>query len=145
MAYDIYGPYLFQTFVGVCVLDLINYTIKVLLMYQIKQAKSNWSLRYIPYSHFCKYPGPDQETQCVFKQQGRDIYKSVNRGYGLNIWTNSFFDNMNDINSVSQSLWSLKLQDFIRQLLRLISSEKNVKKHFGAKEQHNSENKGYES
>ena len=43
---------------------------------------SYWGLSH--YLHFCKYSGPDQETQCVFKQEGQDIYKSVIRGYNGN-------------------------------------------------------------
>ena len=36
---------------------------------------------YIPYSHFCKYPGPPSLKHTTFPNQGRDIYKSVNKGY----------------------------------------------------------------
>ena len=56
----------------------------------------------ISYSHFCKYHGPDQETQCVFKQEGRDIYKSVKRGYNpqkfrQKIWDYIFHDEIDQI------------------------------------------------
>jgi hypothetical protein len=36
---------------------------------------------YIPYSHFCKYLGPPTKKHTTFPNQGRDIYKSVNKGY----------------------------------------------------------------
>ena len=35
----------------------------------------------IPYSHFFKYPGPPTLKHTTFPNQGRDIYKSVNKGY----------------------------------------------------------------
>ena len=37
----------------------------------------------IPYSHFCEYPGPTTQKHTTFPNQGRDINKSVNRGYLL--------------------------------------------------------------
>ena len=35
------------------------------------------------FSHFCEYPGPPTWKHTTFPNQGRDIIKSVNRGYPL--------------------------------------------------------------
>jgi hypothetical protein len=46
-----------------------------------KELIDKFGFLYIPYSHFCKYPGPPTWKHITFPNQGRDIYKSVNKGY----------------------------------------------------------------
>ena len=43
--------------------------------------KSTLIIHIIPYSHFFKYLGPTSQKHTTFPNQGRDIYKSVNKGY----------------------------------------------------------------
>ena len=50
---------------------------------------------HIPYSHFCKYPGLTTKKHTTFPDQGRDIYKSVNKGY-LYMNQNSKIDNLSE-------------------------------------------------
>ena len=38
---------------------------------------------YIPFSHFCKYPGPTSQKHTTFANQGRDIHKSLKGGNEL--------------------------------------------------------------
>ena len=44
----------------------------------IEHTENLYIYLYIPYSHFCKYPGPTTEKHTSFPNQGRDIYKRVN-------------------------------------------------------------------
>jgi hypothetical protein len=54
---------------------------------------------YIPYSHFCLYPGPTTSKHTSFPNLGRDINKSVNRGY---IQASKKFD---IIDKLSKNFW----------------------------------------
>ena len=78
-AHNIAKPHLSNQLKLLCVTQLKR-GLKILVHYGLNQ---NQVIYDIPLSHFCKYLVPDQQTQCVFQQGGRDIYKSVIKGYKL--------------------------------------------------------------
>jgi hypothetical protein len=52
-----------------------------LILHFLDKILAKQGLEDIPYSHFCYYPGPTTQKHTRFPNQGRDINKSVNRGY----------------------------------------------------------------
>ena len=67
---------------------LIGYTRKLseICSISLSRMKLESEMIYIPYSKFCEYRGPTTKKHTTFSNYGRNIHKSVKRGYNFKLF-----------------------------------------------------------